>query len=493
MPETKIVLGGNLAASAELLHRSCGIDVCVIGEGERVIENLINHFERYSDEENYSELRKIKGITFLDAHGEMVFTGYEAALPPGEFFDPDFSLLEKYSKIENFIGDPFTREDFKHDPRSSQPHRAGKKMVTVVSTKGCVARCTFCHRWDRGFRQFSPERIVAHIRHLMDRYNVGFIHFGDENFGSDRKATEELMRLMKPLDVLWVVAGVRARSVDPDLLQRMHDAGCTGAYYGFETGSPDMLKVMEKNLELHHNLDAARWTHAAGLYTCYQLVLALPGETSRSVDETIQMLKKITEFLPRPPYNYLSVNYIQALPGTPVYEYARAMGLIGPRLEDEAAYLKLISDIDAADDTKFLNFTEYPYLIVRSWRFKLLYEVTVHWYRHRDTANLDASPIERHYDKGGYFNLHELRVNPVVLRLLYPVRWIPIALQTIISEFQNSSTRVFCARLLEVGVWFFRRPKPRKDYRSLRLVMKDLAPGPAGQSEESMLPLRLGR
>jgi anaerobic magnesium-protoporphyrin IX monomethyl ester cyclase len=37
LPDTPIVVGGNLAASAELLHRFCGVDVCAVGEGEKVI------------------------------------------------------------------------------------------------------------------------------------------------------------------------------------------------------------------------------------------------------------------------------------------------------------------------------------------------------------------------------------------------------------------------------------------------------------------------
>src|SRR5690348_7114142 len=45
LPNTKIVLGGNLAASAELLHRFCGVDVCVVGEGEQIIVNLLKSFE----------------------------------------------------------------------------------------------------------------------------------------------------------------------------------------------------------------------------------------------------------------------------------------------------------------------------------------------------------------------------------------------------------------------------------------------------------------
>jgi radical SAM superfamily enzyme YgiQ (UPF0313 family) len=493
LPHTKTVLGGNLAASAELLHRFGGVNVCVIGEGERIAVNLLNYFQRNPAQPNYSELEKIKGITFINASGEMVFTGYETALPPAELMDPDYSILERYSRIENFVVDPLLRNDFQRDPRSRQPHRAGKKKATVVSAKGCVARCTFCHRWDRGFRQVPPEHVIRRIQYLIDRYNVGFIHFGDENFGSDRKATEEIIRLIKPLDVLWVVAGVRARSVDPDLLTRMYDAGCSGVYYGFETGSPDMLKVMEKNLELHHNFDAARWTHDAGLHTCYQIVLAMPGETSQTVNETTRMLQEITDFLPEPPYNYLSVNYIQALPGTPVYEYARTAGLIGGGLEGEEKYLERVSDIDAMDDTKFLNFTKYPYLVVRSWRTRMLYEVTAHWYRRHHESKSRSIAAGQSYDDGGYFNLHELKVNPLLLRLVYPIRSIPIWLQTLVSELQNSGLKVFSARLVELLVWLVRRPKEDGEYRSLRTTMKDLADKPTRPSEESMMPLRLGR
>ena len=497
LPETKIVLGGNLAASAELLHRLCGVDVCVVGEGERVIVNLASYFSRHPGRPDYNELEKIRGITYLDGKGELVFTGHETAIPAHELLDPDFLILEEFSRIDNFIGAPFTRLDFAQDPRSHEPHRAGKKTGTVLFTKGCVARCTFCHRWDRGFRQIPPERVIGRIRYLIDRYNVGFIQFGDENFGSDRRATDELIRLIKPLDVLWQVAGVRARTIEPDLLRRMRDAGCTALYYGFETGSPSILEVMEKNLDLSHNLKAARSTYEAGLFTVYQLVLAMPGETPKTIGETIEMTKQITEFLPEPPYTYLSTNYIQALPGTPVYEYARLKGLIGPGLEDEEKYLLTISDVNAGDDTKFLNFTAYPYLIVRSWRPRMLYEATVHWYRHGAGRHWKGLLLRawdfKEYKKGGYFNRHDLALNPKLLSLFYPVRAIPVWLWTLTSELQRSSPRMFAKRVWELVAWPFSRREGLTDYRSLRQIMKESAPEPRGQSSESMNPLRLGR
>lgn len=490
-PKSRIVLGGNLAASAELLHRRCGIDVCVVGEGERVIVNLMRYLEAHPTTHDYGALGEIKGITFLNPSGDVVFTGYETALSVDEFLDPDFEILEKYSNIENFVQSPFTREEFRQDARSHEPQRGGKLMGTVVSTKGCVARCTFCHRWDKGFRQIAPATTIRRIRYLMDRYNVGFVDFSDENFGSDRRATEELLRLIKPLDILWRVAGERARTLDLDLLKRMRDAGCVAVICGFETGSPDMLSVMEKNLELAHNEKAARAIFDAGLYTVYQLVLGMPGESFRTIRESAKMVCSVTEFLPLSPKHYLSVNYIQALPGTPVYEYARATGAIGGTADAEEEYLIAISDVDANDDTKFLNFTDYPYLVVRAWRRWLIYEAIVHWYRHRSEHEVGDAKMDD-YMQGGYFNLQQIRMSPALLSFFSPIRWIPICGRMLVTEFRNSP-RLFLARIWEVVVWPFRRRSEVQHTRSLRMVMKDLAPEPTTTSERNLIPLRKGR
>lgn len=498
LPGVRIILGGNLAASAELLHRFCKIDVCVVGEGERIIVNLMNYYARSRVMDDRSGLTRIKGITYLNSDGHMVFTGYEVGIPSDKLIDPDFSILEQYSDINIFINDPFSRPDFLQDSRSYEPHRAGKKMGTVVSSKGCVARCTFCHRWDKGFRQLPPEKVIARIRYLMKRYNVGFIQFGDESFGSDRKATDELIRLIKPLDVLWKVGGIRAGTGDPDRLKRMREAGCVAVYYGFETGSPEILDVMEKKLDLEDNFRATRSTYEAGLYTIYQLVLGMPGETHKTISDTVSMIKQITEFLPDPPYQRLSINYIQALPGTPVYEYARLRGLIGPRLEDEEAYLLSVSDTAAGDDTKFLNFTEYPYLTVQTWRARILYEATAHWYQYQGLKNRLPSLSFRHglgtsTGWGTYFNLHDICFNPRLSQTLYPVRWLLIWCWTLVRTWRRSAVKIYVSRIWELATWPLWKHEPFRDYRSLRHVMRDIALGPGTESAKNMLPLRLGR
>lgn len=511
-PNAKIVVGGNLAASAEILLRLCEIDVCGIGEGENIITELANYWEGYQDGDDYSKLGKIKGLSYLGSDNEMAFTGYVTPIPAEDFQIPDWKILEQYSDIDLYVHDPITRHDLARDPRSYEPHRRGKKLATTITAKGCVARCTFCHRWDRGYRHWEVDRIIENITYLMDNYNVGFISFGDENFGSDRRKLDDFIERISELDIIYQVSGVRCRSVDPDVLARLKASGCAAMYYGMETGSPRMLEVMEKGAKIQNNLDAALWTHQAGIHTIYQMVLGMPGEDRKTISETSAFIQSVTEYLPEPPDRRLSINYIQALPGTPVYEYARSTGQIGNSLEEEEKYLISISDVDASDDSTFLNFTQDDYLTVQSWRQKILFEAGANWYKKHNWKNAanGSSPaitnagaateeVEEDYRRGGYFNLsktiirhpnfYRVMSSPLglPLRFIYPVTFV------LAKNLKNLPKRRVIAHVGEYLKRRLIRASRPKEFVSLRKVMKERTSIPLTKSEESMLPMREGR
>jgi len=73
-PRTKIVVGGNLAASAEVLLRMAEVDICVVGDGELIIKNLMPALQTTRLELN--ALKRVKGICFLDEESKFCFTGY---------------------------------------------------------------------------------------------------------------------------------------------------------------------------------------------------------------------------------------------------------------------------------------------------------------------------------------------------------------------------------------------------------------------------------
>jgi anaerobic magnesium-protoporphyrin IX monomethyl ester cyclase len=371
LPDTLIVVGGNLAASAEILLRKTGTDICVLGEGEIIFHNIIKRAFETTDPTEYTD---IPGLVMLDKQGQLVNTGYEAGLSAAETYDVNWKDLEETSDIDHFLYSPFDAEGnpkdgwLKLDPRSYEPHRRDKRVAFLPCVKGCVARCTFCHRFDKGIRHMPNDQVMDQVDVLKNEYNVGFIRLAADTFGADKRWTKEFCARIKERDILWQGTGVRANNVDPETIAMMKDAGCVSLVYGNETGSEKMLQIMEKKLKLEDNYNAMEWTVGANVFTGVQLVVGMPGETPETIKETIKYCEHVCTLSPTQDPNNLSINYAQALPGTPLYEYGRHKGFIGKSIDEEEDYLLSISDKDAHDEHSTLNFTDHPKLGCLTWR-----------------------------------------------------------------------------------------------------------------------------
>tara|TARA_Y100000816_G_C26088958_1_gene575128 strand:+ start:178 stop:1992 length:1815 start_codon:yes stop_codon:yes gene_type:complete len=365
--KTLIIVGGNLAASAEILHRKCDVDFCVIGDGELIIRKIIKNIKL--NKINIEDLKSIKGITFL-YNQEFFFTGYEHALPADELERPDWSILEKINCLDYYM--PKGGGSIKgFNPNFETEGRT----ATIITAKGCVAKCTFCHRFEKGYRVSPNESLVQHAKMLKEKYGVTILDIGDENFGSYKETAKELVVEFNKLGLKWKAAGVRAHTVSPEILKHYKNNGCEVIIYGIESGSRKMLEVMEKKVKYEQNVNALKWTYEAGLSTIVQLIIGMPGETDETINETIEFLNEVSDYYPdnlRKDLNVkISINYAQALPGTPLYEYARETGYIPNSVDGEEKYLIDISDKDAYDNDHFINYTQQPLLKVLSWRYKI--------------------------------------------------------------------------------------------------------------------------
>ena len=79
---------------------------------------------------------------------------------------------------------PWQRHDeFHFDERSHEKDRK-PMMASILVSKGCVAKCTFCQRGAKGYMVYDLSKLEAHLKDLRDKYNVGFVQIDDENFGS---------------------------------------------------------------------------------------------------------------------------------------------------------------------------------------------------------------------------------------------------------------------------------------------------------------------
>ena len=366
LPETIIVLGGNLGASAEIILKKTGVDLICTGEGEKAIVDLYNCLTGPQ-----AELKDVLGWAYLDDMEQFVFTGYPPALAKDELYDVDWTILEENNELDAFLL-PLSKSKVRSltdnfDERLERLENSDKKFFILVASKGCVARCTFCHRWDKGIRYIPIPVLMKRLDHIIEKYNVGFVSFGDENFGTDKKWLAEFLEEIQKRDVLWRVAGMRVNCITEEWMVRMKEAGCVQILYGMESGSPRILKIMEKMTTLEQNKKTLELMVKHNIPTTIQLVLGMPGESPETVRETAEFAAFATTLSPNRDPNDISINYAQALPGTPLYEHARRKGIIGTTQEEEEKYLLLISDRDARDGETTLNFTEYPRLEYDCW------------------------------------------------------------------------------------------------------------------------------
>ena len=345
----------------------------------------------------------------------------------------------------------------------------------------------------------------------------------------------EIVKVLGREGLIWRAGAVRVRSVDLETLKFWRENGCTAVYYGIESGSQKVLDIMEKKATVEMNIDAMRWVHEAGMFTILQFVIGMPGETDETIRETIQFIKKVTPYLflkdGDAPSRLASINYAQALPGTPLYEYAREHGYIGSDLDAEERYLYEISDIDAYSTDHFVNYTQLPFLNVLLWRWWITAEVDAHYMQITlgskwpltkvigyfasltlnnihvrrklpkfiaERVNSEEGKEQEVQDKGqgGYFNIKSsyfapLFLNPITRRIARPIMLVGVAY----VHAQNK--KEFFGMLGESAKYSIMRALglAQKDLpdRSLRKLVNIKPASENLQEHQQMMPLRLGR
>ena len=354
-PDLKIIVGGGLTAAADVVLKNTYVDIVVLGEGDITIKYLIDKIKEKGD---YSD---VNGIAYRE--GERIL--YTAPRPPIAKLDtlgyPVFDLvdIEKYLiNAHDFIrGYPSYRD---WDKRFYEPHR-NTKILRIPTSRGCTSKCSFCYRHMSGIRQFSFDYLFDYIEFLMDKFDTNQFSFGDECFSPSKKWSWKFIEAFKKrnIDIMFQIFGMRVDTVDREILHAFKEIGCWMIEYGFESGSQKMLNVIEKRVSVQDNINVALWTKEAGIYTTPAFVLGMPGETTETINETIDFLKKIN-------CEKFQYTYAFPVPGTPLYDYARLKGYI----VDEDKYLEEIYDFapnDFIESKVFINFTSEDKATMATW------------------------------------------------------------------------------------------------------------------------------
>jgi len=325
-PEKKIILGGALATlSAKTVLENTDIDICVIGEGEETIKELLRKLDGS---------KSVSGISYKEE---------------GNIVD---NPLRKY--IEDLDSIPFPEyEAFPLDIYFDNSFVAGArrriKAVTIISGRGCPYNCNYCSKTFSGLRLRSVDNIIDEIKYLKDKYKINGVFFADELLVIGKNRVHELCDKIGPLGLIWNCQA-RVNTVDYDLLRYMRGAGCVAVGYGIESGSQKILDRMNKAATVEQAREAVSCTVRAGLIPVLQAMFGYPGEDMCSLKETVEFFKSID-------HPGVRLSPTTPLPGTRLFREALEKGVI----ESEKKLLESLDGGYMQNINKLLvNFTDFP-------------------------------------------------------------------------------------------------------------------------------------
>ena len=196
--------------------------------------------------------------------------------------------------------------------------------VSLYTTRGCPAQCTFClwpqtlsgHPW----RKRSTDDVAREMAKAKEFWpDVREFFFDDDTFNIQKVRTIELCEKLKPLNLTWSCTS--RVTTDYETLKAMKEAGCRLLIVGYESGDPQILKNIKKGATVERARQFTKDCHKLGLVVHGDFILGLPGETHETIRTTVAFAKELD-------VETIQVSVAHAYPGTELYDYAVKNGFM---------------------------------------------------------------------------------------------------------------------------------------------------------------------
>ncbi|MBW1799461.1 MAG: radical SAM protein [Deltaproteobacteria bacterium] len=209
---------------------------------------------------------------------------------------PNLALFDEKGRM---FFTPRKQEDIHMDGTAifwdSIPRQYLRNTLSVVTSRGCHYRCRFCtyHHWFPKVQYKSLEVLKDELRRIQNLGFVRHVRFSDDNFTAKRSRLKAVLEMMiqERFDFTWS-SYARANALTPDLVRLMKASGCDLLVMGIESGSPAILKNMDKRLDPGQALDALRMLKNHDIDSQAAFIVGYPGETEKTFHETIDFINQ---------------------------------------------------------------------------------------------------------------------------------------------------------------------------------------------------------
>jgi radical SAM superfamily enzyme YgiQ (UPF0313 family) len=200
-------------------------------------------------------------------------------------------------------------------------------VATVLTSRVCPWQCVFCNEasYIPNMGRRPVEAVIEELNYLDDHYGpLGSVVIHDSMFFQQptwlREWVDKYPRLAHRPWPYWAAARSDTVRQWPDLFEALvRETNWNIVSIGFESGSDNVLKILNKECTAEDNLIAIEHLNRIGDAQERQgkepakfwanIMLGIPGETHEDAFETIRMLKRMKRVLP-------SISYYAPYPGS---------------------------------------------------------------------------------------------------------------------------------------------------------------------------------
>jgi radical SAM superfamily enzyme YgiQ (UPF0313 family) len=313
-PRIHLLAGGPTAmySDAIILHNIPEISICVRGDGEFAMNEIMEHIE------HGRPLNTILGISYRE-NGTLYRTPDRPPIPPGE---PLKDCLDRFpSPYLSGTLDPLNFADTGHE-------------IPLTTSRGCVFMCAYCNcptLSHHGVRFHSPERVVAELKLISERLKgrEAVIKITDDCFTLNKQRVREICEgILKHKIKVNITLLTRVDCVDTPTLKLLYRAGVRTIGFGLESAQPATLSRIEKvrrfndpaaSLQKGKEFIEAmkrcvKEAHTIGFDVYTSMIAGLPGETLKDVTSTLRFIEKLG--------SVCYYNRLRLFPGTPLFKQA---------------------------------------------------------------------------------------------------------------------------------------------------------------------------
>ena len=326
-PDTLLIMGGVYPSTQPELAITSAADYIIVGEGERPLADIAAGRPPNS----------IAGVYPCRSRSHASFNSSEVEnrLDNLPFPDDKIPMMDRYFTI-------------------SQRRNRGR-TATLVTSRGCPYDCEFCSIHPvcgKKWRARSAGHVLEEIAYFVRRYRVGLFEIEDDNFTLDKKRLVEILEGIVKLNekhpgFRWKTPnGVRIDTLDSDIIRLIKRSNCRQLALALEHGDPEMLKLMNKRLDLEKAFSIIKQVVENNVAIKLFVITGYPGERDRNFKKGLEFLKRIKEL---DGDIFLAVSMAQVYPGTRLYQRCVKEG----RIKDKAFANYLING-------KLMNTTYFP-------------------------------------------------------------------------------------------------------------------------------------